>query len=110
MRPHRDVASNSARVTRCSAGDERRAGRKIEHVHEVGGGREEALAIVCRNRCRVGQGYGLRILVDAANSILVVQMRAGGEARHANVADDLAELDTLTPPQLGSESRQVPIY
>ena len=59
--------------------------------------------------CGVRQRHGLRILVNAADAVFVVQVRAGGEAGHADVTDDLAELDALAAAQLRSESRQVAV-
>ena len=39
------------------------------------------LAFGIRNRFRIRQWYGLRILVNSADPIFVVQVRAGSEAR-----------------------------
>ena len=47
--------------------------------------------------------------MHAADPIFVVQVRAGGEAGHADVADDLPEIDVLAAAQLRRESRQVAV-
>ena len=65
---------------------------------------EKTLALGGRNRLGIGQRHGLRILVHAADAIFVVQVRAGGEAGHADVADDLPELDALTALQTALRS------
>src|SRR5690606_18920885 len=75
----------------------------------VGGNLEEALLQVRGNGLRLGQGDAHRILVDARDLELVVQVRAGGEARAAHETDGLSLAHPGPGPNPLRESGQVRI-
>ena len=69
--------------------------------------RHEALAICATERVRHGQFGAQRIDVTAIDLELVVQVRAGGQARHAYVTDDLALLHAGTGADTLGEAARV---
>jgi hypothetical protein len=52
-----------------------------------------------------GNCTGLRILVNAADPILIVQMWPGGEPGLADTADDLGESNAPAPQRFGEQRR-----
>ena len=94
---------------RGSAGDQHRSSRQVQDIDQVGRGGEEAVPLVRRDGSGVRKRHGLRILVNAANAVFVVQVRTGREPGLADIANDLAQLDPLAAAHLRREARQVAV-
>src|SRR6187399_1563592 len=84
-------------------------GRQVQSIDQAGSGEEKRLAFGIRNRFRIRQWNGLRILVNSTDPIFVVQVRAGSQTRLPDESYDLREIHVLTAMQLWCKARQVTI-
>src|SRR5690348_11069750 len=65
--------------------------------------------MLARQRARARQDHLARIAVDAIDAEFIVQVRAGREARAADVADDLALLHAAAVAEARPEARHVAV-